>query len=203
MSSSTTSALSRQPLIQVLRGVVDPRDRRGVRHDLPSILCLVVTGILAGCEGLMVIWEHATDLEATELEALGLEAGRALPSPVHHPTGLAGPGSRGSRGPPDVLVAYAYRRHRGKNSDRGGRVRPCAGPALQTTQRLICWRPWTRSAESSWHRGGWPTSPTRSRPCPNCSPPLDLDGALITADATAHPGEHRRVDHLPGRPLAC
>ena len=33
--------------------------------------------------------------------------------------------------------------------------------------------------------------------------PLDLDGALITADATAHPDRHRRVDHLPGRPLAC
>ena len=141
MSSSTTSALSRQPLREVLRGVVDPRDRRGVRHDLPSILCLVVTGILAGCEGLMVIWEHATDLEATELEALGLEAGRALPSPVHHPQGLAGPGPRGSRGPPDVLVAYAHRRHRGKNSDRGGRVRPCAGSAPQTTRPRVCWRP--------------------------------------------------------------
>ena len=86
---------------------------------------------------------------------------------------------------------------------RGRLVRPCAGPAPQTTRPRICRRPWTRSAESSWHSGGWPTSPTRSRPCPSCSPPLDLDGALITADATAHPQEHRRVDHLPGRPLAC
>ena len=38
---------------------------------------------------------------------------------------------------------------------------------------------------------------------PELLEPLDLDGVLITADATAHPGEHRRVDHLPGRPLAC
>ena len=120
MSSSTTSAPSRRPLREVLRDVADPRDRRGVRHDLPTILCLAVTGILAGCESLMAIWEHATDLEADDLRSLGLEAGRALPSQVHHPTGLAGPGPRGPRGPPDLLVAYAHRRHRGKNSDRGG-----------------------------------------------------------------------------------
>ena len=31
--------------------------------------------------------------------------------------------------------------------------------------------------------------------------PLDLDGAVITADATAHPEGHGRVDHLPRRPL--
>ena len=36
---------------------------------------------------------------------------------------------------------------------------------------------------------------------PELLAPLDLDGALITADATAHPDQHRRVDHLPGRPL--
>lgn len=100
----------------------------------------------------------------------------SLPSQVHHPQGPPRPGPRGPRCPPDVLVAYAHRRHRGKNSDRGGRVRPCAGPALRTTRRLTCWRPWTRSAESSWHRGGWPTSPTRSRPCPSCSPPWTWTG---------------------------
>ena len=80
MPSSTTSALSRQPLREVLRDVADPRDRRGVRHDLPTILCLAVTGILAGCGSLMAIWEHATDLEADDLRSSGLEAGRALPS---------------------------------------------------------------------------------------------------------------------------
>ena len=171
MSSSTTTVPSRQPLREVLQGVADPRDRRGVRHDLPTILSLAVTGILAGCESLMAIWEHATDLEA-----LGLEAGRALPSQVHHPTGPPRPGPRGPRGPPDLLVAYAHRHHRGLQGDRGGRVRPCAGPALRTTRRLTCWRPWTRSAESSWHSGGWPTSPTRSPPCPSCSPPWTWTG---------------------------
>jgi len=80
MSSSTTTALSRQPLREVLKGVTDPRDRRGVRHTLPAVLCLAVTGILAGCRSLTAIWEHAADLEPADLGALGLEAGRALPS---------------------------------------------------------------------------------------------------------------------------
>ena len=38
MSSSTTTALSRQPLAQVLKNVEDPRDRRGVRHSLFAVL---------------------------------------------------------------------------------------------------------------------------------------------------------------------
>ena len=36
---------------------------------------------------------------------------------------------------------------------------------------------------------------------PELLAPLDLDGALITADATAHPDRHRRVDPQSGRPL--
>ena len=80
MSSSTTTALSRQPLAQVLKNVEDPRDRRGVRHSLFAVLSLAVTGVLAGCRSLTAIWEHTTDLTAADLEALGLEAGQALPS---------------------------------------------------------------------------------------------------------------------------
>ena len=79
MSSSTTTALSRQPLKEVLKGVTDPRDRRGVRHPLVSVLCLAVTGILAGCRSLTAIWEHAADLAPADLGALGLEEGRPCP----------------------------------------------------------------------------------------------------------------------------
>ena len=80
MSSSATTALSRRPLREVLEGVADPGDRRGVRHALPAVLCLAVTGILAGCRSLTAIWEHAADLEPADPGALGLEEGRALPS---------------------------------------------------------------------------------------------------------------------------
>jgi len=80
MSSSTTTALSRQPLREVLKGVEDPRDRRGVRHCLTAILCLAVVGVLAGCRTLGAMREHVADLEPADLGALDLEEGRALPS---------------------------------------------------------------------------------------------------------------------------
>ena len=32
-----------------------------MRHDLPTVLSLAVTGVLAGCRSLTAIWEHATD----------------------------------------------------------------------------------------------------------------------------------------------
>ena len=80
MSSSTTTALSRQPLVQVLRNVADPRDRRGLRHDLSTVLSLAITGVLAGCRSLTAIWEHTTDLTSADLRSLGVEAGQALPS---------------------------------------------------------------------------------------------------------------------------
>ena len=80
MSSSTTTALSRRPLREVLEGVADPRDRRGVRHALTAVLCLAVVGVLAGCRTLGAMREHVADLEPADLGALGLEAGRALPS---------------------------------------------------------------------------------------------------------------------------
>ena len=44
------------------------------------VLSLAITGVLAGCRSLTAIWEHATDLTAADLEALGLEAGQALAS---------------------------------------------------------------------------------------------------------------------------
>ena len=80
MSSSATTALSRRPLREVLEGVADPRDRRGVRHALTAVLCLAVVGVLAGCRTLGAMREHVADLEPADPGALGLEEGRALPS---------------------------------------------------------------------------------------------------------------------------
>ena len=104
MLSAITTALSRQPPTSVLRSITDPRDRRGVRHDLPTVLSLAVTGVLAGCRSLTAIWEHTTDLTATDLETLGPAADQALPSAVIHPPSPAGPGPRRRRRPPEVMV---------------------------------------------------------------------------------------------------
>ena len=51
-----------------------------MRHDLPTVLSLAITGVLAGCRSLTAIWEHAADLEPADPGALGLGEGRALPS---------------------------------------------------------------------------------------------------------------------------
>ena len=80
MSSSPTSALSRQPLTGVFKSVPDPRCRRGVRHRLDAVLALAAVGVLAGCRTLLAIWEHARDLEPRELADLGLPQDRGLPS---------------------------------------------------------------------------------------------------------------------------
>ena len=85
MSASTTNALSHQPLIQVLRSITDPRDRRGVRLDLPTVLFLAVTGVLAGCRSLTAIWEHSIDLTASDLRSLGVESGPG-PALSSHPS---------------------------------------------------------------------------------------------------------------------
>ena len=50
-----------------------------MRHDLPTVLSLAVTGVLAGCRSLTAIWEHATDLTGADLRSLGVEAGRPCP----------------------------------------------------------------------------------------------------------------------------
>ena len=85
MSASTTNALSHQPLIQVLRSITNPRNRRGVRLDLPTVLSLAVTGVLAGCRSLTAIWEHAIDLTASDLRSLGVESGPG-PALGSHPS---------------------------------------------------------------------------------------------------------------------
>ena len=143
MSSSTTTVLSRQPLVQLLRSVTDPRDRRGVRHDLLTVLSLAVTGVLAGCRSLTAIWEYATDLTAADLEALGLEAGQDLPSESTIRRVLQ------DLDPADVdahLRSWLCTRAGTINGRRvivARRVRPCAGPAWGRPRRCTSCRPWT------------------------------------------------------------
>ena len=48
-----------------------------MRYDLPTILCLAVTGILARRSILLALCRHTTDLEPDDLRSLGLEEGRA------------------------------------------------------------------------------------------------------------------------------
>ena len=175
MSSSTTTALSRQPLREVLEGVTDPRDRRGVRHALPAVLCLAVTGILAGCRSLTAIWEHAADLAPADLGALGLEEGRALPSEstIRRVLKDLDPAGLDAR-----LTSWFFTR---TGAIAGRRViavedETMRGARTGSNPAPTSWRPRAGRAAWSWDSAECRTSPTRSPPCPSCSPPWTWTG---------------------------
>lgn len=61
-------------LVAHLATVPDPRDRRGVRHRLASLLSVAVCAVLAGAKSLAAIGEWAADAPADVLTALGVRA---------------------------------------------------------------------------------------------------------------------------------
>ena len=200
MSSSTTTALSRRPLKEILEGVTDPRDRRGVRHPLPAVLCLAVTGILAGCRSLTAIWEHAADLEPADLEALGPGEGRALPSEstIRRVLKDLDPGDLDARltswlctrtGTIGGRRVIAVEDETMRGARTGDNPAPHLLAALDQASGVVVGQ--RRVSDKS----------NEIPALPELLAPLDLDGAVVTTDATAHPEGHRPVDHLPRRPL--
>jgi predicted transposase YbfD/YdcC len=71
-------------LLDYLRQVPDPRDPRGLRHPLPSILLLTVVAVLAGRTHNLGISEWGRGSEPALQEALGFAAGKTpAPSTFH------------------------------------------------------------------------------------------------------------------------
>jgi predicted transposase YbfD/YdcC len=69
----TDSALYRGPdLVAHLAALPDPRDRRGLRHQLAGVLAVAVCAVLAGAKSLTAIGEWAADAPAEVLVALGI-----------------------------------------------------------------------------------------------------------------------------------
>lgn len=58
-------------LVQVLAMVPDPRDRRGVRHDLAAVLAMTVAGALAGARSFYAIGQWLADASQRTLKRLG------------------------------------------------------------------------------------------------------------------------------------
>ena len=73
-----------QRLVAHLATVPDPRDRRGVRHRLASLLSVAVCAVLAGAKSLTAIGEWAADAPAEVLARLGVRAD-PLTAAVHPP----------------------------------------------------------------------------------------------------------------------
>ncbi len=83
MSSSRSTAASAQlpgqtDLLTLLFLVPDPRDRRGVRHQLPVILACGVAAVLTGARSFAAIGEWVADQSEPARTRLGVgDVGRA------------------------------------------------------------------------------------------------------------------------------
>jgi predicted transposase YbfD/YdcC len=66
--------------MEVFAQVPDPRDPRGVRHDLATVLTLAQTAVLAGARTLLAIAEWTQDTARETLSRIGIDADRTLPS---------------------------------------------------------------------------------------------------------------------------
>lgn len=59
-------------LLRYLAGLPDPRDRRGLRHELVGVLAVAVSAVLAGAKSFTAIGEWAADAPPHVLQALGI-----------------------------------------------------------------------------------------------------------------------------------
>ena len=59
-------------LAEYLARVPDPRDRRGVRHTLTSLLLTAIAAVLAGARSLTAVGEWVADAQPQVLAALGV-----------------------------------------------------------------------------------------------------------------------------------
>ena len=91
--------------------------------------------------------------------------------------------------PPEVLVLYAYRHHRRKNSGRGGRQDHGRGPPVAGIGASSPVLPgpghWRRAVPGAGGEQVQPEIPS----LPVLLEPFDLDGVVVTADAM-----HTQVD---------
>lgn len=74
MSSShaaTADVSGLRSLLQVLEGIADPRDPRGVRHQLVSVLAVAVLTVLGGAANFREIGDQAADLPQSVLALTG------------------------------------------------------------------------------------------------------------------------------------
>ncbi|MDQ1341872.1 MAG: hypothetical protein QG571_489 [Pseudomonadota bacterium] len=64
-------------LFEILREMPDPRKRRGVRHQIQSVLCTAICAILAGARSFTAMGEWAAEQSRETLKRLGSKRGKA------------------------------------------------------------------------------------------------------------------------------
>ena len=69
-------------LLEMLREIPDPRNRRGIRHPMVSVMAISVCAVLAGAQSLAAIAHWAQDQSTRTLRRLGCRKGRPPSEPT-------------------------------------------------------------------------------------------------------------------------
>src|SRR5664280_21684 len=104
MPSSPTAVLSRRQLMEVFAEVPDPRDPRGVRHGLATLLTLAQTAVLAGARTLALL--DADDLDARLAGWMATRVGHLAGRRVIAVDGKTMRGARTTAGAPHLVAAF-------------------------------------------------------------------------------------------------
>ena len=150
-------------LLVVLRAVPDPRQRRGQRHRLVTVLAVSVAAVLAGARSYVAIAEWAQDLPPSARVRLGI--GRRAPSEstIRRVLQLIDLDALDIR-VVDVagrVAACSFVEPAGISQSAGidrpewsrSTARPSAARGARTGQQCTCWPRSTRPAASSWACG--------------------------------------------------
>jgi predicted transposase YbfD/YdcC len=162
-------------LLERLAVVPDPRDRRGLRHALVSMLAVAAAAVLAGARSLTAISEWAADAPQPVLVALG--ARRDPLTGTRHPPArrrcvAPWPGSAAMRWTPRSVRGWPTG---GGHPARGVGVRSrwtaraCVARSAPTAARCTCSRRWTTPTGRCWHSCRSTAPPTRSPATTSCA----------------------------------
>ncbi|MGW4424856.1 transposase family protein [Streptosporangium sp. NPDC004631] len=71
-------------LLEHLRQIPDPRERRGIRHTLVSLLAVAASAVLAGARSFTAIGEWIADAPTQVMTASEVRRDRLNRDPLHH-----------------------------------------------------------------------------------------------------------------------
>lgn len=190
-------------LLDHLRLIPDPRDPRGIRHALASVLAIAATAVLAGARSFTAIGEWIADAPAQVMTALGVRHDRlsGVPAPPHEATvrrvlqvvdaealdaAVAAWLTARLREQPDTMPA-PQRRRRPAIAVDGKALRGARLDEHETVHLLAAFDHSSGLVLAQTDVDGKTNEITRFRPLLQG---LDLDGCVITADAL-----HTQRDH--------